>query len=642
MTGGNQLKLSAVICGTPFGDADRPAPTPRGAVVGGTSAGASIQSSHMVAFGAGGATPKQRMTQVAAGLGLLDTTRDRPALRPAQPLRPAADDRRPVAAAARASASTRTPARPSTDEDGHEVLRVVGRGAVTIFDPARRGHERLRGQALLAAAGQRRRAARAAGRRGVRPDRAGRWSRTRPVVGPPRTPRSSPRRRPTCAAGPRHRRRRRLPGAPAPAPGPQARAADGRDARPTADHEQDGAPGDRTPDPRPRRSSRPASTAAPNVWSYDKAIHLVVDLGVARGLPDQHAPGLHRPPARAAARPARALLLARPRAAASSSGSTRAPGSGHVAEHVALALQQVVGHDIRRGKTRQVKGEHGPLQRHLRVRRRAGRPRRRPARRPPGQPPGPGRPGVRLGQPSSRRFILRAERTAFGPSTQAILDEAVSRDIPWIRLNQHSLVQLGQGVHQKRIRATMTSETSVDRRRHRLRQGPHHPAARRGRPAGAQAGVGAHRRPGGRAWPAGSATRSWSSRSTATTAAASASTCRTTTTCARRSRSPRSSPGAAACIVESFVTGKDYRCLIIDGRMAAIAERVPAHVIGDGTQHRRASWSTLTNADPRRGVGHEKVLTRIKVDDAAVELVARPGLRARRRAARRARWSSSR
>ena len=57
-------------------------------------------------------------------------------------------------------------------------------------------------------------------------------------------------------------------------------------------------------------------------------------------------------------------------------------------------------------------------------------------------------------------FIKRAERTAFGPSTQAIVDEAVSRDIPWIRLNQHSLVQLGQGVHAKRIRATMTSETS--------------------------------------------------------------------------------------------------------------------------------------------------------------------------------------
>ena len=73
MTGGNQLKLSAIICGTPLGDAVVRAHE-RGAVVAGTSAGASIQSSHMVAFGVGGATPKQRMTQVAAGLGLLRTT----------------------------------------------------------------------------------------------------------------------------------------------------------------------------------------------------------------------------------------------------------------------------------------------------------------------------------------------------------------------------------------------------------------------------------------------------------------------------------------------------------------------------------------------------------------------------------------
>jgi cyanophycinase len=71
MTGGNQLKLSAIINGTAFGDAIRRAHK-RGVTIGGTSAGASIQSSHMVAFGTGGSTPKQRMTQLAAGLGLLD------------------------------------------------------------------------------------------------------------------------------------------------------------------------------------------------------------------------------------------------------------------------------------------------------------------------------------------------------------------------------------------------------------------------------------------------------------------------------------------------------------------------------------------------------------------------------------------
>src|SRR5204862_7419304 len=58
-------------------------------------------------------------------------------------------------------------------------------------------------------------------------------------------------------------------------------------------------------------------------------------------------------------------------------------------------------------------------------------------------------------------LIRLAERTAFGPSTQAILDEAVGRDIPYLRLNQASLVQLGQGKYQKRIRATMTSITSA-------------------------------------------------------------------------------------------------------------------------------------------------------------------------------------
>jgi cyanophycinase len=70
MTGGNQLKLSGIINGTALADAIVAAHR-KGVVVGGTSAGASVQSSHMVAFGSGGATPKQRMTQLAAGLGLL-------------------------------------------------------------------------------------------------------------------------------------------------------------------------------------------------------------------------------------------------------------------------------------------------------------------------------------------------------------------------------------------------------------------------------------------------------------------------------------------------------------------------------------------------------------------------------------------
>jgi cyanophycinase len=70
MTGGNQLRLSSTIGGTRLADAvlDR---FRQGAVVAGTSAGASAMSSHMIAFGASGATPKHRMAQIAAGLGVL-------------------------------------------------------------------------------------------------------------------------------------------------------------------------------------------------------------------------------------------------------------------------------------------------------------------------------------------------------------------------------------------------------------------------------------------------------------------------------------------------------------------------------------------------------------------------------------------
>jgi cyanophycinase len=70
LTGGNQLKLASIIGGTQLADAVHAA-FRSGAVVAGTSAGASAMSSHMIAFGTSGSTPKQRMAQVAAGLGVL-------------------------------------------------------------------------------------------------------------------------------------------------------------------------------------------------------------------------------------------------------------------------------------------------------------------------------------------------------------------------------------------------------------------------------------------------------------------------------------------------------------------------------------------------------------------------------------------
>lgn len=151
MTGGNQLKLSGVIAGTPFGEAIIEAHR-RGVTVGGTSAGASIQSSHMVAFGPGGATPKQRMTQVAAGLGLL----------PGSVVDQHFDQRNRYGRLLMIVSQSPQLLGIGVDEDtaaivsrvdGHDVLTVAGKGAVTILDPTHlvsNAHEASRSSPLLA------------------------------------------------------------------------------------------------------------------------------------------------------------------------------------------------------------------------------------------------------------------------------------------------------------------------------------------------------------------------------------------------------------------------------------------------------------------------------------------------------------
>ena len=67
-------------------------------------------------------------------------------------------------------------------------------------------------------------------------------------------------------------------------------------------------------------------------------------------------------------------------------------------------------------------------------------------------------------------------------------------------------------------------------------------------------------------------------------------------------------------IVESFLEGDDHRLLVVNGELVAATRRTPGHVVGDGL-HTVAELIEIVNQDPRRGVGHEKVLTRIKVED---------------------------
>ena len=217
---------------------------------------------------------------------------------------------------------------------------------------------------------------------------------------------------------------------------------------------------------------------------------------------------------------------------------------GHVAEHVALALQQLVGHDIRRGKTRQVKGEpgryniiYGYIDENVGLS--AGR-----LAITPRQPPRRGRPGLRLGDRARRvhppRRAHRVRPLHAGDRRRG-------------RLARHP-VDPAQPVLPRPARPGRPRQADprdddvrdvVDRRRHRLRQGPHHQAARRRRAARCPSRSRCARRTPPSRPPAGSATPSCSSRSTATTAAGSASTCRTRTTYALRSRSRRASRAAA-------------------------------------------------------------------------------------------------
>ena len=189
------------------------------------------------------------------------------------------------------------------------------------------------------------------------------------------------------------------------------------------------------------------------------------------------------------------------------------------------------------------------------------------------------------------KLIRLAERLAFGPSTQALLDEAAGRDIPYIRLDRFSLVQLGQGVHQQRIRATMTSRGPAASRwtSRPTRSSPTGSWTRRDCPFRAPRSSRPRTRPSRP--PGASATRASSSRSTATTAAASPWTSRSeddVRAALPESRCAQSRRGDV--VVESYITGSDYR-VPRDRRQARGGRRARP-----GQRHRRRRAH-----DPRAG-----------------------------------------
>ncbi len=358
----------------------------------------------------------------------------------------------------------------------------------------------------------------------------------------------------------------------------------------------------------------------PNYWSYEPCIRLLVDLGSLEEWPSNMLPGFTQ-----------GLLEMLPGVGEHSCSLGRTGGFrerleegtwlGHIAEHVALELQRESGAHVFRGKTRSADepGQYNVIYGYWeeRVGMEAGRI------------------AVRLlnhlVEPDTEFsflaelewLILLAERRAFGPSTQALIDEAATRDIPWIRLNEASLVQLGWGKYQQRIRATMTSKTSSlavdiaadkDMTR-RLLSSAGLPVPRGEVVRTEDAAVAAAQRIG---IPVVTKPLDGNhGRGVSLDLRTEADVRGGFTRALKEAR-------RGEVVVESYVAGNDYRVLVVGGQMVAVAERVPAHVIGDGT-HTVRELVEETNADPRRGFGHEKVLTRVKLDDPAIELLRKQG-----------------
>jgi cyanophycin synthetase len=300
---------------------------------------------------------------------------------------------------------------------------------------------------------------------------------------------------------------------------------------------------------------------------------------------------------------------------------------GHVLEHVAIELQNVAGEDVTFGKTRSMSDDRPGV--YSVVYEYAQR-----------------EEGIAAGElalklldsllPADLRtatgddwnwederdgFIRYAQRRALGPSTASLVKAAVDRGIPWLRLNEQSLVQLGHGKYQQRIQATVTGRTphiavelASDKEetnkilgslglpvpRQELVTSPSEAwrAARRlGGPVVLKPYNGNHGR---------------------------GITINVTGEDEIRAGFEAAREHSRSVIVETYLAGDDHRLLVVNGELIAATRRTPGHVVGDG-RRTVAELVEIVNSDPRRGVGHEKVLTRLKLDREAELMLARMG-----------------
>ncbi|MBW4473007.1 MAG: cyanophycin synthetase [Stenomitos rutilans HA7619-LM2] len=291
---------------------------------------------------------------------------------------------------------------------------------------------------------------------------------------------------------------------------------------------------------------------------------------------------------------------------------------GHIIEHVALEIQELAGMIVGFGRTRetanlgtyQVVFEYQDEQ--------AGRYAARAAVRLCQSIIETGHyPKEELEQDLQDLRSLWAD-ASLGPSTETLVKEADARGIPWFQLSARAMIQFGYGVHQKRIQATLSNRTSIlavelasDK------EGTKQILREAGVPVprgtvisylddleGAIADVGGYPiviKPldGNHGRGITINITNWDQAEAAYDAAKEVS---------------------RDVIVERFYQGRDHRVLVINGKVVAVAERVPAHVMGNG-KDTIEQLIERTNLDPRRGEGHENVLTKLEVDRTTWQLL---------------------
>lgn len=306
---------------------------------------------------------------------------------------------------------------------------------------------------------------------------------------------------------------------------------------------------------------------------------------------------------------------------------------GHVMEHVALELQNVAGEDVTFGKTRSISddrpGVYSVVYEYAQKE----------------EGIAAGELAIRLINsllPEDLRSDLRAEgavpddwdwetarddfiryaqKRALGPSTASLVRAAEERSIPWLRVNQQSLVQFGHGKYQQRIQATVTGKTphiavelaSDKEETNKILATLGLPVPRQQLVATQVDALKAAARLGG----------------PVVLKPYNGNHGRGITINIREEDEVRAAFQSAqahsrSVIVETFQEGDDHRLLVVNGELIAATRRTPGHVVGDGAQT-VAQLVDAVNQDPRRGVGHEKVLTRLELDAQAERMLQRVG-----------------